>query len=92
MTLETLEGRIVFQPINLGSKSEHIAPILYVKPKNEDLEAEQIHLVSDCDPSFNYTSIIPFDKKYVRTEGSRYRGKFIVNLLEEIDDPEQQKK
>lgn len=81
---ENLEGTLYFETINIGSNSEHRAPVLHIYGKDKKPTPKHVVLANLKDKTSIYSSFIPYDGKNVKVQGKRFWGKFIVNSIEEI--------
>ncbi|MBI5065183.1 hypothetical protein HZA97_03000 [Candidatus Woesearchaeota archaeon] len=84
MKTETLEGKVIFDLRNKGSKNEHLGPVLqYIK----DDKAQNVALLYRNDNPFENKQLVPYDGKYVQVKGELILERFIVDSIKEIEQP-----
>lgn len=78
--IQTLEGTIVFQKNNIGTKSESVQPFLYVN------QNQVIHLFMQNSNPFENNQLKEFDGKSVFVKGKIHNGTFVVESIENVKD------
>lgn len=74
-SLETMNGTIIFQDVNIGSKSECRKPFLYVS------QDDVVPLFMKNSNPFENNELKEFDGKQVSVTGYRSDKKFIVTEI-----------